>query len=111
VAVVSAPALIVTPRDGRWLSDVLIFLLERRYFVEAPDVEERALALVDELRQLLDSERQLGDALLSLRQAAQVMDCSLRTVTRRVADGSLPIVEFGRVRRVRRSDLERLGDR
>jgi excisionase family DNA binding protein len=105
-------------RDCRWLGDVLVFLLERRYFAQAPDIEARALLLVadarqevDKERQELDKERQCGDELLSYEQAAEEMGCSLRTIDRRVADGSLPVIALGGLRRVRRSDVERMEDR
>lgn len=44
--------------------------------------------------------------LLTTRQAAHVLQCSARTVERRIADGALPVVHVGRATRIRVEDLD-----
>lgn len=46
--------------------------------------------------------------LVSLEQAAGLLSVSLRTVDRMVQRGELPVVRVGRLRRVRRIDLQTL---
>ena len=45
--------------------------------------------------------------LLTLRQAAQLLGCSIATVKRRIAAGSLPAFKDGGLVRVREDDLRR----
>jgi excisionase family DNA binding protein len=45
---------------------------------------------------------------LSPKEAAQVIGVSEKTIRRRIADGTLPAVQFGQLWRIRRSDLERV---
>jgi excisionase family DNA binding protein len=45
--------------------------------------------------------------LLTLPEAAAELSCSLATVKRRVATGTLPVVRDGRLVRMRATDLER----
>jgi excisionase family DNA binding protein len=44
------------------------------------------------------------------REAAQLLSCSLRTIEKMVAEGSLHSVKLGRSRRIRMSDLVRFVD-
>ncbi len=49
---------------------------------------------------------------LSLAQAAQITEQSIRTIRRRVSDGSLPAYKFGpRHIRIRLDDLEAMAQR
>lgn len=45
--------------------------------------------------------------LLTLREVAALLGCSLNTVKRRVAEGDLPVFASGRLVRVRQADLDR----
>jgi len=48
----------------------------------------------------------MTSTLLTRQQAAGVLQCSLRTVERRIADGALPVVHIGRSVRIRVEDLD-----
>lgn len=45
---------------------------------------------------------------LSLKDAAALIPCSVRTIRRRIAEGQLPAYRTGRIMRVKRGDLEAL---
>ena len=45
--------------------------------------------------------------LITLEEAGKRLDCSPKTVRRQVADGTLKAVRFGRLIRIRPSDLEK----
>lgn len=45
------------------------------------------------------------DEYVDYHGAAQVLGCSVATIERRVREGSIPSVKFGRLRRIRRTDL------
>ena len=45
------------------------------------------------------------EPMLTIRQAAEIFNVSIKTVWRRIDDGKLPVVRDGRVVRVRQSDL------
>ncbi len=45
--------------------------------------------------------------LLTLQQVAELLQCSLKTVTRRIEAGDLPVIRDGRMVRVHPGDLER----
>jgi excisionase family DNA binding protein len=45
---------------------------------------------------------------LSLADAAELLDVSLKTVRRRIADGTLPAYRVGKLIRIRREDLDAL---
>lgn len=49
----------------------------------------------------------LPDALLTIAEAARILSCSERTVKRRLAEGSLPAIRFGRSVRIHPEDLAR----
>lgn len=45
--------------------------------------------------------------LLSIRETADILGCSDKTVKRRIAAGDLPVIRDGRLVRVHPTDLER----
>jgi excisionase family DNA binding protein len=45
--------------------------------------------------------------LLTLQDVATILQCSLKTVKRRVAEDALPVIRDGRMVRVHPSDLDR----
>ena len=49
--------------------------------------------------------------ILTLPQAAEVLGCSVSKVKTLIAAGQLPVIDFGGVRRVRRSDIEAFVER
>jgi excisionase family DNA binding protein len=44
---------------------------------------------------------------LTLVEVARLLRCSVRTVNRRIRDGSLPAIKLGHLTRVRRADLDK----
>jgi excisionase family DNA binding protein len=51
--------------------------------------------------------KHLPTRLLNLMQTAEVLDCSVKTLRRRIAAGELAVIRDGRLIRVRPEDLER----
>jgi hypothetical protein len=47
---------------------------------------------------------------VSYKRAGHLLDCSIDTIKRRVADGLLERKKFGRLNRIRTESLLRLGD-
>jgi excisionase family DNA binding protein len=91
-------------------------LVERGYFARWPGLGERAVLVASECREVATSGQPgaRGDAvgddvLVTYQQAAKLTNMSVRTVRRHVAEGSLPCVRVGRLVRIRRADLEKLG--
>jgi excisionase family DNA binding protein len=100
VAVLSAPAVVITARDARWLAGVLEDLLERGYFAGHDAVRDRAVEVFNELNFVANGGQRL-DELYSVRDAAAMLKCSTSTVRRRLEDGTLERVNVGRMVRVR----------
>lgn len=48
------------------------------------------------------------EQLLSLKEAADRVGVSVKTIRRRIADGQLPAYRTGRILRIKRADLEAL---
>ncbi len=51
-------------------------------------------------------DEHVNPRVLTPRQVAAALQCSLRTVERRIADGALPVVHIGRSVRIRVDDLD-----
>lgn len=76
-----------------------------------PTIDEVRAAVHDEVdalrRELLAALKAAsGEQLLTTADAARVAGTPLRTVQRWVREGTLPSVGVGRVRRIRRGDLD-----
>jgi excisionase family DNA binding protein len=56
---------------------------------------------------MLDGLAPVTDRLLTLEDAAERLACSTRTLSRRIADGSLPVFRDRGLVRIRETDLER----
>jgi excisionase family DNA binding protein len=119
MSVLPAPLVVIGERDAAWLAQVLEDLLRRGYFTSAstPLLGERAASLVQDCRAVATHGQRgacadaVDDAVLvTYQEAARLTSLSPRTLRRRVAEGSLPCVRVGSAVRLRRADLERLGD-
>jgi excisionase family DNA binding protein len=72
---------------------------------EAKVSEELVEAIADRV------VRKLGEAdnMFDIYGAAKYIGCSVATIERRIRSGELPSVKVGRLRRLRKGDLDRLG--
>ena len=52
-------------------------------------------------------DKHLPARLLNLAQTAEVLDCSVKTLRRRIATGDLAVIRDGRLLRVHPDDLQR----
>jgi excisionase family DNA binding protein len=110
---IEAPAVVIGPRDARWLYPVLVDLLERWDLDVPPGLAERVRTIADECAavcgQTTGDRRNGGDdALMTYAQAAQLIERSPRTVRRWAAQGRISKVRIGGSVRVRRDDVAQL---
>jgi hypothetical protein len=89
VAVVNGPVAIVTSRDGRWLSALIAAALEVGWFDGTPALQQRAVVVADEFRQVCDNERHPSARWLPVKEAAVAIGRSPRTVQRQAQSGAL----------------------
>ena len=68
------------------------------------EIERLADALADRIAARF-SDGPIGDALVDVNQAAELLGCSVPTVERAVRRGEIPSIRVGRLRRYRRADL------
>ena len=55
----------------------------------------------------MEKGNDLPARLLTLRDTCEILNCSMKTVRRRIKCGKLPIIRDGRLKRVHPDDLQR----
>lgn len=70
-----------------------------------PSLEEIRSVVREELTQALQALQDSGAPLLTVREAANQLGVSERTIKRRIATGELPVVRVGRSVRIDRTAL------
>ncbi len=66
------------------------------------ELEELADAIASRIVEKLDHSSQF----LDIHAAAKYIGCSVATIERRIRSGELPSVKIGRLRRLKKSDIE-----
>jgi excisionase family DNA binding protein len=109
-------AVLVGGNDAALLATLLDDLVQRRYLAHMPWLEERARSLAADFASCAANGGQVeevrtssgDDGLVTYREAADFLCMGVRTLHRRVKDGTVPAVRLGSLVRFRRSDLEAL---
>jgi excisionase family DNA binding protein len=114
VSVLVPPLVVIGERDAAWVAEMLDMVIRSGYFQRMPNLGERAVSLVSECRYVATSGQAAAELspagdnrLMTYAQAARVLNVSTRTVRRRVAEGTLPVVRIGALVRFRPADLLR----
>jgi hypothetical protein len=104
VALLEAPVSIVTRRDAGWLATLIAAAHEVGWFANTPALQQRALLVADEFRQVCDNERQSAPRWLPVKEAAVVIGRSPRTIQRQAQAGVLESRKVGGMWRVQVDD-------
>jgi excisionase family DNA binding protein len=76
------------------------------------EIERLADAVAERIEARLSGRgRAVGDSMLDVHEAAELLRCSVPTVERQTRAGVIPSIKVGRLRRYRRADLLGLNEK